>query len=478
MGSFLRRLSAYGIWAICALMALSFSVVHGQENTGGWSEPKLLLTAPANDNGTNPIVYTGPSNNTHLLYFGRPADDPDGPFALYYARWVDGGWTDPIDVLVTPDNLLPPTLAAIEDSAGYLHVIWNTNAVWHTKVHLQATNKPQSWQTPVAIYGDKLALEVAAALDAHDDIHIVVTTRDRTIEYIPLTADGAIGQPVLIYQIADTGYFPYRISLVVTQQGRLIACWAETASGAGGARGVWCSGSEDNGALWDAPEMIASGHLGARLFNFTQQKRLGRIIWGGLGVGGRELQLSEDEGRTWSTPVDLTQGVYMAGYTGQVAVMDSAGDLHVLINPGDGRYVHARTRDGIWLPNSPTGWQASDWIEMAVAEGNTLVVVYWVMGSNTTSTSHLALDAPRLAPLQVAALEDAKTPAMSGQATSMPTRQSTMATPAQSTSQFVGQDGVQGNSSEQSRTILLGIVPAVILVLGVVLVQIRRRTSR
>ena len=144
------------------VLAVSHSVVLpkpacAQRLPGGWSEPTLLLNGPPNDNGANPIVYTGPSNNTHMLYFGRPADDPDGPFALYYARWVDGGWTAPVDVLVTPDNALPPTLAAVEDSDGYLHVIWNTNAVWHTKVHLQKTSEPQSWQTPVVVYGDQAA---------------------------------------------------------------------------------------------------------------------------------------------------------------------------------------------------------------------------------------------------------------------------------------------------------------------------------
>ena len=89
------------------------------------------------------------------------------------------------------------------------------------------------------------------------------------------------------------------------------------------------------------------------------------------------------KGGTWSTPIDLTQGTSMEGYTGQVAVMDSAGDIHVLINPGDGKYVHVRTKNGAWLPHLPTGWQASDWIEMAVAEGNTLVVVYWMGGTPT-----------------------------------------------------------------------------------------------
>jgi hypothetical protein len=470
----LWRFLALGIGLGCVLLALSFSGAHGQENTGKWSEPQLLLQGPPKDTGTNPIVYTGRSNNTYLLYFGRPAEDPGGPFALYYARWIDGGWTKPIDVLVTPDNALPPTLAAAEDSAGYLHVIWNTNAVWHTRVPIQAADKPQSWQTPVAIYGDRLALEVAAAIDTNDLIHVVMTSRDRTVDYISLRTDGVIGQPVLVHQIPDADYFPYRVSVVVTSNGRLITCWAEIANGA---RGVWCANSDDDGIHWGAPEMIATGHRGARLFYFAQKNQLGRVIWGGLGVGGRELQLSDDEGKTWSPPVDLAQGVYMAGYSGQVAAMDSAGDLHVLINPGDGRYVHARTRGDIWLPNAPTGWQASDWIEMAVAEGNTLVVVYWTMATNSTYTSHLVLDAPRIAPLPIAEGGNVPVVGSVGTATSTPGSQITTAPTMQPTIPLTADHRETDSSSGAIRPVLVGIIPAAMLVFVVALFQLRRRAS-
>lgn len=468
-----RRLLSTGFLLVLALMGLTVSAVHGQEGRG-WSEPQLLLTAPANDNGTIPIVYTGPSNNTHLLYFGRPADDPDGPFALYYARWVDGAWTPPIDVLVSPDGALPSYLAAVEDSQGYLHVFWSTNAIWRARVALAEATNPQSWNTPEIVYGDRPTLEIAAAIDPDDDIHLAVSTRSSTVEYISAPSDGSSGEPVLIHEISGSDFWPYHISLVTTAHGKLLACWAET-DGTGTARGVWCSSSEDKGRSWGAPEMIASGHRGARLFDFPATGQVGRIIWGGLGTGGRELQLSEDEGRTWSPPVDLTQGISMAGYTGQVAAMDSAGNIHVLINPGDGKYVHVRTQNGNWLPHIQTGWQASDWIEMAVAEGNTLVVVYWMAGN--TYTSHMILSAPRLAPAALTLPDD--TPTQAETTSAAPTAKvdvDSMATPAVTpVAQFstAGQGG-SGNSS-QAQGVLVGVSSAAVVVLGVIIFQLRRR---
>lgn len=455
------------------MLAFPFAIVQGQEAPGKWSEPRLLLQGPPKDNGTNPIVYTGPSNNTYLLYFGRPSDDPAGPYALYYARWVDGDWTQPVDVLITPDNSLPPTLAAVEDSSGYLHVIWNTNAVWYTRVAIQAADRPQSWQAPVAIYGDRLALEVAATIDANDLIHVVVTSRDRTVDYVPLYPDGTVGLPALVHQIADTEYYPYRVSLAVTRQGRLLVCWAEVSSGA---RGVWCSASENGGAKWDIPTMIASGHRGVRLVYFAQTDQVARIVWGGLGLGGRELQMSDDDGQTWSPPIDLTQGVPMAGYSGQVAAMDSSGDIHVLINPGDGKYVHARTENGVWLPNSPTGWQASDWIEMSVAEGNTLVVVYWTLGS--TYTSHLVLKAPRVTPRPLMSPSDAQAQVSARSMASTPdvSPVSPTSTPVPRSTELLslGQRAPGGISGTLS-SVLFGVIPAVIVVLGVVVFRRRVR---
>lgn len=455
-----------------ALIGCAFRTAHSQVTNTVWSEPQLLLDGPSSDNGTNPIVYTGPSNNTYLLFFGRPADDPEGPVALYYARWVDGAWTLPIDVLVTPDNKLPPTLAAVEDSDGYLHVIWNTTAVWHTKVDLRNANDVRNWQTPSMIYGDSLPTEVVSVIDERNHIHIVVATSDRTVEYVSLDSDGKVGQPVEINHIVENDNFPYRLSLVATLSGRLLTCWAEVRL-TGEARGTWCSTSEDLGANWDAPELVASGHRGTRISYFPQKNQLGRVNWGGLGVGGRDLQLSDDDGRNWSPPIDLTQGVTMSGYTGQVVNMDSAGNLHLLLNPGDGKYVHARTRDGAWLPNTATGWQASDWIEMAVAGGDTLVAVYWMGGD--TYTSHLVLDVPHVVPLALAPSNESYSPTMPN---SVPASDDLLPKPSPTSvpsARYSLKSPEPGNSREQVWTLALSLLPVATLVLAVSVYRIQRR---
>lgn len=447
-----------------------------QSAPGKWSEPTLLLKAPTTDIGTNPIVYTSPSNRTYLLYFGRPAEEPNGPIALYYARWEHDAWTRPIDVLVTPDNALPPTLAAVEDSKGYLHVIWNTNAIWHTKVHVSLAANPQNWQTPEIIYGDKDVLEVVGTIDADDDIHVIASTRDRTVEYIPLSAQSVATFPVLIHRIPEEAYFPYKISMVMTASNRILTCWAEIDYKGSGARGVWCSRSNDKGRTWSAPEKIATGHRGARLVYFPRINQIGRIIWGGLGVGGRYLQLSDDDGETWSSPIDLTQGVHMEGYTGQVAGMDSSGVIHALINPGDGKYVHIQIRDKRVIGSAPTGWQASDWMEMAVARGNTLVVAFWAAGN--TYTSHVRLNAPQLEPLPVPPPADLP---QSNRA-EIKTRIVPTATPfemaAATTTQKNIPDAVQRSRSlSQITIILLGVIPALAVVVSVIFYQALHKRS-
>ena len=221
--------------------------------------------------------------------------------------------------------------------------------------------------------------------------------------------------------------------------------------------------------------MIASGHRGARLVYFPATKQVGRIIWGGLGVGGRDLQLSQDEGKTWSTPIDLTQGTSMAGYTGQVAVMDSAKDIHALVNPGDGKYVHFRTKNGSWLPHSPTGWQASDWIEMAVAEGNTLVAVYWIGGN--TYTSHAFLDAPKLAPSSLSVVPGSSSHKQRTQYT-----QCDLPTQLQHPPHTGGPILIDRPRGQQQFQPVAGHAVwhslAVVIVLGVVLFQLGRRARR
>ncbi|GEM_PF-3360940 len=351
--------------------------VSGQTATEDWSTPESLLDIPIEGfHASTPDIVVGPSENAHLFFFARPASDAEGLPALYYARWAGEGWGVLNDVVVSPDGNVPGSVVGMESRSGYLYVVWASSQVWYSKALASVAADPYAWSEPALVFSSSSLNQAAAAIGDDDVIHILALSRDKDVYYVQLLPDDTIAKTVLVHHV-EGEYYPYYPSLIVTPRNRLYACWSNwTSSG----HGVYCSSSQNNGDTWSTPENIAEGHRGVWVDYSTRLGSIVRIIWGGVGVGGRYLQTSTDDGATWSVPFDLTQGVSMSGFTGQVASADSAGRLHVLINPGDGRYQHSIRDHTTWSNNRETGWEASDWIAADVIEGNQLVVAYWVPG--------------------------------------------------------------------------------------------------
>ncbi len=363
-----------------------------QDESLPWSKPEKLMGLPKGLNPSVPIIFTGYSGQTYAFWFGKPVDDPDGPIALYFVRWEDVGWSQVFDVVIAPETIIPEIIAGGEDAEGYLHVIWGGGALWHTKALASQAYDARSWSPIQKLYQGDRVLDVAGVMDRNGLFHIVFATAGHEIRYLRLGSEGDVPESISLRQIPGGDSWAYRPSIIVTDRGVLYASWAETSDN--GVRGVQWTRSSDWGETWAEPDWAAMGHRGMYLFYFPSGGLLAKIVWGGVGVGGREIQLSFDDGETWSAPFDLTQGVGMAGYTGQVATLDSGGTLHVLVNLGDGRYVHSQYREGRWAPNVWTGWEASDWINVATVRGHRLVVVYWVPGS--IMSSQLLLSTPVL----------------------------------------------------------------------------------
>jgi hypothetical protein len=445
------------------------SPLQAQSRAQDESEPEILLHMPAKDNGTVPYVLTDMFNNTHLLFFGRPEDDPQGPIALYYTRWLDGRWGTIQDVLVNPERGMPPTVSVVEDARGELYVVWNGNQSWYSHVPVAEAYSPRAWSTPAPLLDVGLAIFSAAALDDQGSIHVAIATSDRSIYMRSISADSVLGRPVLIYDVPDDGYFPYYLSIVATKQGSLHVCWSEMAGQGGWSRGAFCSTSHDRGKAWSPADQIATGHRGIRILCLQEYSLLARIVWGGGGVGGRTIQFSQDDGTTWSAAVDLTQKTHMEGFTGQVAVMDNQGAVHVLVNPGDGHYVHSWLQDGSWTPNRQAGWQATDWISAAIAEGDTLVVAWWSPGA--ILAGRLKIDAPQVLP---AALPTPATrPTQMPQAGVFPTAQPASTRAAQQTPVDLFAQA-EGQPASAGQPLLAGVIPAILFLAVVVLLKAKR----
>ena len=198
-----------------------------QEKPENWSEAKLLLQLPENENGTTPYVFTSASNNTYLLFFGRPVEQSTGPVTLYVARWKDGGWSPIADVLVSPDSGVPAVAAGVEDANGYLHVFWTGSRAWHSWVPVAQMSDPRAGLSRKGFSTRRLSMlskrqQTPQAMSTSPCRHST-----GACYVVRIMAEGPADPPTLIQQIGDADYFPDRISLAMGKAGSLHACWVE-----------------------------------------------------------------------------------------------------------------------------------------------------------------------------------------------------------------------------------------------------------
>ena len=443
-----------------------------QDRYGQWMDAQPLLIMPSGDNGTYPQAVTGPSGHTHLVFFGRPEDDRSGTISLYYTRWNVDRWLPNQDVLINPDDgSVPEMVAAVEDNAGYLHVLWSGSRLWHSQALIAEAGDYRGWTKPVGVFDQARVNYVDAKIDSADRLHMALTTSARDVFYVAMDPDGTVETPFLIRSVQT--FFPYYVSLALTRSGNLMTCWVEVnGAGDGRSRGVYCAGTRDGGLTWSAPEEVASGHYWGGITYFTETNMLARIIGGGNGVGGRSIQFSEDDGLTWLPPVDLTQGVDMQGLNNHMAAMDSTQSIHVLVNPGNAQHVQSVYAQGSWLPNRQTGWQGWDWIDFEVANGNTLIAAWW--RDNTIFASWASVDAPYLAPQPLEAVAASAalmlpTPTIVASATEpSPTPVPVAPQPIQLA------PSAANRPFSQATVLILSIGPALLLVIGVAILRVAR----
>jgi len=419
------------------------------------------------------------------------------PRVLIYVRYGEEGWTEPTDVMGSPDQLEALYADCVVDRAGRLHLSWLApnqgpfGRLYYSWAPATDAMSARSWQAPVRIadgtYGGDLAI------DPEGRLHLVYASVEDAAGICHVSSDDngdSWGLPSCIpreYALRDQES-EVNPRLAIDSHGFLHVVWmlhdySPRSQLAYSSRAVYYARSLDGGQSWS--DFAPIDEVESRQEHDGLQPGWGNvtvdhedrvhIVWVGSADMYRYHQWSGDGGVTWTTPQVM---IATGGYNGwQGLAVDAGGELHVAW-PSLSGVEYTYWNGSAWSsPVLLSDVSGPHFAQAAVALGNQLHVVWQDHGGS------LPLDQPGLivhALLQTDAggleprpLPTVRVPAGPA-ATIVPTQIPTQAASLPTSTAILLIEPL-GPVSDPASPVLIGVIPAILLLILVVVLGLWKR---
>jgi len=317
-----------------AFVSGTHAQVRAQEWTA-WSVPTRFFEPPADGVTHTPRLKLDSNGILHAFW---PVRSPkDAPGAIYYSRWDGETWTSPVDILYSPQGVGILDIALVEDQPGRFRAFWNTGDGFLTSTALAGeAGNAQAWSAPTSIPTDEIpyAPPAVAVMGPGHLVLVYVPNSYKAVRRMESVDGGKTwSDPLDLYVEYSAAGGVSSPGVVSTADETLFVWWHKIRYPAGTPMGVAYISSSDGGLTWSNPEEVAFekafDHFAAANWYYSGGfMRLGallaRIAVGGIGVGGRYIALSADGGRTWMPPTNIGMGG-VEGMQGISGAVDSRG---------------------------------------------------------------------------------------------------------------------------------------------------------
>ncbi len=372
------------ILLVLALALAIFASAQGQEAAPGWSTPVNLSHAESNSHYPNLAI--DPAGGLHVIWSEGDGQDD----VIYYSHLGRDGWTEPVDVLMTPGGApaYEPFMAA--DARGYLHVVWRGGgAIFYSSAYAPAAGSAHNWSAPVPIS----PLEANAGnphlvVDRAGILHVVFAQSvgaNSGIYYIAQDEEGSWQGATSVFANSREDRLVGKPRLAIGAEGTLHVVWMETAyPNTFPPLGIRYARSTDGGKTWSRPYALAEGPYDDAEVIVRGPGEV-HVVWSGTaGDRFKFHRWSSDGGRTWS---EVWRNTDLGGIQGWPAlVLDGSQKLHWLMvgsvfSMANDCLYYTTWDEGTWspgvvvLPGIATTGQNPAFVSAGVAGGNELHVV-------------------------------------------------------------------------------------------------------
>lgn len=401
------------LWLAATLFVSRDSVVAQGRVAGGspcsdWSEPTVFVDLQAGDASGSvlyPSLLQDSGGNLHALWSASVRKDATTD--LWYSKRTGSDWSPPIDVIASPDGRAVLPVYAFDDG-DWLHAYWPSNAggLWYSRAHATALGSARGWSRPQQVFGQgHIWSTIAMAIDPAGHMSIAYASGYNTIRYLLLDRDGTtVLRSVLVYTEPDAATWAGTPSLARADDGTLWLAWKETDTTLR-SKGIMYASSADGGETWSDPVWLVQGYYGGGFAGVGGA--LFRWYGGGVGTGTRYVSVSQDNGRNWTEPYNISLGkVASEGMQGMSFAQDSSGLWHVL-EQTDNTFATVRWDGTSWsspvpvVPGTEIGKIAGPVQNgvMTISDGNTMHA-FWQAGGPSWNRqlwfTSCVLDAPAI----------------------------------------------------------------------------------
>lgn len=434
--------------------------------------------------------YTVHAFNSQSLELGNSTS----PRAIYYRQWrVDIGWTLPTDILYDSSGGNLNLIGVATDQTGKVHLTFQSNnhEIYYTWAYLASAGNPIAWSPPLLLAIGSLSIRpgipnigsIATDQNGKNILVVYSGTQDGNGLYFTASNNGGLtwSESYPVYLTGDETKVVSEPKLDWGESRLFHLVWSTLLGSGFGEFGYYANFNPVTN-FWDEPVRLdVPGIQTPSVIEHTDGVFVGYYHQNQNQVWWRR---STDNGKTW-TPPNLISSKHI-GRNGAVSfVVDSGGELHVFfaqrIDDNNHGMWHSVWMTKLWSnPEAVVrGPRKIDVIggngfdpnsaRAIVSNGNVILITWGTdggAGSNGAWYSYRRLNTPELpvVPLTV------PTVAVQGiftesDSTLIPTTTS-VGTPTTTVPGNVG-DLIQGSRSPQS-AILLGVIPVVLLLIGII----------
>jgi len=450
------------------------------------------------DNTEEPPYLVADQNHTVHAFNSQPLElaEEKSPRAIFYRQWtMENGWTKPNDILYDESSLDTLLVGAVSDKTGVVHLVLQKSIgdLYYTRAFLPEASSPEAWTYPLLIARSSLPMRPgisnigAIAVDSTGKNLLVVysgTEYGDGLYYVLSTDQGITWTPPYpVFLAGEQGLIVADPELILSESGSFHAVWTTLNDTGFGGPGYYSRFDSGINAWSDPMELDVPG---IRTPSIVEHDSKLFVSYHHIVSNGNWWRNSNDSGQSWSYPNQVSPR--HVGTNGGISfVVDSSNTLHGFFGERIDNNNH-----GMWH----IVWTGSSWTNpeavvkgrqiiddtgdegfdprsarAAVSNGNVILVTWGTDGKaglNGAWYSYKIFDTPEL-------------PTQSWEIPTAPVEQNILSENPSATSVVIENTPVlaehlknkqPGFLQNPHNSILIGAIPAVLLLVGIILLRI------